>query len=47
LKKAANLTKYTFKEHPEFTHGTNAQELIERVPAIEVEDDVALCFVEN
>lgn len=27
------------------THRTNAEELIAKVPSVEVEDDVALCYV--
>jgi hypothetical protein len=29
------------------THGTNAEELISKVPVIEVDDDVVLCYVCN
>lgn len=34
--------KYNF-EQSLFTHGTNAEELITRVPVIEVEDDIVMC----
>ena len=34
--------RYSF-ERSRLTHGTNAEELIYRVPPIEVDDDVALC----
>jgi len=47
------LTRYqwdleSYKKHPfehsRLTHGTNAEELISKVPVIEVDDDVAMCL---
>lgn len=35
--------RYRFEES-RITHGTNAEELISKVPPIEVDDDVALCY---
>ncbi len=47
------LTRYqwdleTYKKYPyeesRLTHGTNSEELISKVPVIEVDDDVAMCM---
>lgn len=51
VKSQPGLTRYKWDldyENPvelsKLTHGTNAHELISKVPVIEVEDDVVACF---
>lgn len=39
---AQTYNKYPYEES-RFTHKTNAEELIQDIPAIEVDDDVVLC----